>query len=59
MKNNIVNVSKSVGKYALIFLFGGLVVALMLDNRLGAMVKAFNNPNAVNGLQFQVEVVKK
>lgn len=38
---------------------GGAVVALVLDGRGAAMVKAFNNPTAVNQTNFGVEVVVK
>lgn len=57
--NKVKNAIKKVSVVAFSFVLGGLVVALMLDNRIGAIVKAFNNPNLVNQLQFQVEVVKK
>lgn len=38
---------------------GAIVTALALDNRLGAMMKAFNSPQAINGMTVSVEVIKK
>lgn len=39
--------------------FGAIVTAMMLDNRAGAVVKAFNNPQAVNAADIQTEVINK
>lgn len=41
------------------FLLGAVVVSLVLDNRIGAVMKAFNNPVAVNGASFESEIVIK
>ena len=38
-------------------LIGGSVVALVLDNRAGAMLKAFNNPQAINEVSVATETV--
>lgn len=59
MKNRLKDFSVDATKFLLVLALGALIASLMLDNRFGAMVKAFNNPNIVNGLSFQVEVVKK
>ncbi len=41
-------------------MIGAIAVAMALDNRAGAILKAFNAPEAVNAAQFQqvVEVKK-
>lgn len=41
------------------FVFGAVVVALSLDNRGGAMLKAFMNPEEVNAVQFSSQIVVK
>lgn len=41
------------------FALGAVITSLYLDNRLGAIVKAFNNPTVINSSTFQQEVVKK
>ena len=41
------------------FAAGAIVTALMLDNRAGAMIKAFTNPQAVNAAQISTEVINK
>lgn len=38
---------------------GAIAVAMTLDNRAGAILKAFNAPEAVNAAQFQQNVVIK
>ena len=41
------------------FVMGSIVTALLLDNRYAAMLKAFQNPQAVNSTVFSAEVTKK
>ena len=53
------NAMRSVKPYIMGFLLGALLMALLLDNRAGAMFKAFLNPVAVNGMTLQTEVVSK
>ena len=50
---------RSVKPYIMGFLLGALLMALLLDNRAGAMFKAFMNPVAVNGMTLSTEVVSK
>jgi hypothetical protein len=38
---------------------GAVAVALTLDNRFGAMVKAFQHPMAVNGMSVQLQISQK
>ncbi len=38
---------------------GAVITAFYLDNRLGAMIKAFKNPQAVNSAVISMEVIKK
>ena len=38
---------------------GAVVTALSLDNRAMAMIKAFQNPIAINGMTVSMEIVKK
>lgn len=38
--------------------FGAIATAMLLDNRAGAVVKAFNNPQAVNAADIQTEIIK-
>ena len=45
--------------FVLGLLIGAFLTALMLDKRYLAIMKAFQNPQAVNGLTFSVEVSKK
>ena len=40
-------------------MIGAIAVAMALDNRMGAILKAFNAPEAVNAAQFQQEVIIK
>lgn len=39
--------------------FGAIATAMLLDNRAGAVMKAFNNPQAVNAAQISTEVINK
>lgn len=40
-------------------LFGAVMMALILDNRIGAMIKAFQHPQIVNSSQFAAEITAK
>lgn len=40
-------------------LIGAIVTAMTLDNRMSAVMKAFNAPEAVNAAQFNQEVIIK
>lgn len=40
-------------------IFGTVITASMLDNRLNAMIKAFQHPQAVNEAMFDTSVVVK
>ena len=50
---------KTIAAITLGVLLGGVTIALVLDGRGAAMLKAFNNPTAVNETNFGVEVVVK
>ena len=58
---NIGKFLKTLRNYLVVFLTGAFITAMLLDNRIGAIVKAFQFPEAVNTATFstQVEVVKK
>lgn len=50
---------KTVKVFTLGLLIGAVVMGLSLDNRMGALIKAFNHPTAINGMSVSVEVIKK
>lgn len=50
---------QSLKTFVLGLALGAVVVALMLDNRGGAMIKAFQNPVAVNGMKVNLQVSQK
>ncbi len=58
-KLNFSNKFQTVKIFALGFLVGTVITALSLDNRLGALKKAFMNPTAINGMSISMEVIKK
>ena len=41
------------------FALGAIVTALYLDGRGAAVLKAFNNPQAVNATQISTEIINK
>lgn len=53
------NKFKTVKTFVLGLIIGAVVTALYLDNRAGAMLKAFKNPVAINGMTVSVDVIKK
>lgn len=44
--------------FVLGILLGSILTALLLDKRYLAMMKAFQNPTAINGMTFKVEIKK-
>lgn len=50
---------RKVRSFALCFLLGAFLTALVLENRASAIVKAFTYPQAVNAMQIEVVIEKK
>lgn len=59
MKVKVTNFLGNVKLVLLGFVGGMILTSLVLNNRFGAMVKAFQNPDLINSSTFTVEVVKK
>jgi len=58
-KNKILDFCNEAVKYLAGFAVGVVLTALLLDNRVGAMWKAFQYPEVINSATFTAEVTSK